>query len=206
MGRISILLAAASVLALGSADASEIRQVAPGITMAPGTAKPAQAKKSEPPKVETSKSEPTTYGARVSPEPPVEAKVEPPKPSQPPVAVNAEPKPDPNLVSRPVAASPAATPQPSPAAQPAATAAAQPAPATQPAPSQQKVVTAPKEQLREPQQNRPREIKVGDRIPDDVQLYDGPPRRQAAERAPIRVGDRVPDDVPLYGSRREALR
>ncbi len=194
MGRISILLAAGSLLALSNpAFAQEIRQVAPGITMAPGSAKPAKTKKAEPAPVQTSKSEPTTYGSRVSPTPPVEAKIENPQPAQPPVAVKAEEKPDAQAVGRPVAASPSATPQPPVAV------------------TQQQAVTAPQEQVKNPpaQKAAPvsRELKVGDRIPDDVPLYRAPPGRGQADRgAPVRVGDRVPDNVPLYDLPRSAVR
>lgn len=186
MKRVPVLLAV-SVLALSApafAQEKPIRQVAPGITMAPGLPKSAQPKKAETAKVETSKSQKTTYGDPVTPAPPepsLEAKVEPPKPAQPPVAVNAKAEPNRNAVSRPVAASPAAIPQ-------------------EPVANQQKAVTAPQEKVRpapQPSRQAVREPRVGDRVPDDTRLY-------PAQRA--RVGDRVPDNVPLYDLPRSALR
>lgn len=193
MGRITVLLATVSLFAIGGQSFAQenIRQVAPGITMAPGLPKPAQAKKAETATVETSKSQNTTYGDPVSPAPAgplLEAKVEPPKPSQPPMAVNAKPEPDPHAVSRPVAASPAAVPQ-------------QPAPAAQAIESEKKIATAPREQLRPVSQQQPRqaarEPRIGDRIADDARLY-------PAQR--VRVGDRVPDNLPLYDLPRTAVR
>lgn len=207
MGRKQLLLSTAILLAaVLSAEAQEKgtrdnpRQVAPGITMAPGSAKPVQAK-AEPVKVETSKSATTTYGPPVAPASSVEAQVEAPKPSQPPVTVKSAEKPAPipgrSETTRPVAASPMATPKPVEVVITAA-----------PAKPQEKIAEAPREQVRTVSNPRPpRELRVGDRIPDDVQLYDRPARSQQATRqAPIRVGDRVPDEAPLYGSRREVMR
>jgi hypothetical protein len=180
--RISVLMAVSMVALAAPVSAKEIRQVAPGITMAPGLPNPAKPKQAEAPKVETSKSQKTTYGEPVAPslpDPTLEAKVEPPKPGQPAVAVNAKSEPDRNAVSRPVAASPAAIP-------------------SQPV-SQQKVVTAP-DQPRAPRPQSKQaasEPRIGDRIPDDARLY-------PAQR--VRVGDRVPDNVQLYDLPRSALR
>lgn len=184
MRRFPAYLAVSLIALTASAAATEIRQVAPGITMAPGLAEPVKPKKSEAAKVETSKSQKTTYGEPVTPappEPPVEAKIEPPKPSQPPLAVNAKPEPDRNAVSRPLAASPKALPQ-----QPEGERSAQ------------KVVSAPESaRTARPQPQQAREPRIGDRIPDDARLY-------PAQR--VRVGDRIPNDVPLYDLPRSAFR